>query len=218
MVIKEKLTNDEYYYGDARKRAISASDVMPLNDGTYDPDKPQEWKPHYEVGRYFHVQTLEPEKIGKFDIRDVKRRMSGEEFLKQGEVDMCKAMKQSHDSHPEARGVIYGPGVQYEVPEVMELNGVQVIGKCDILNPMIQHLGDLKSTSNFDYFEDSVEKWYCPQLYVYWKLFNLPTVYVVTEKAKVAPRTKVIYPTRHSYERGRELTLSAIEIYKNNFL
>ena len=213
---KELLVDDNLYYGEVRDYAISASSIGGLLDGSFGNDS-SEWKKHFEIGKLFHVQTLEPEKLGKFDIRDVSRRKKGDEFLKQSEADMCAAMKVSHDSNATARGVIYGPGVQYEVPSYTVIEGVLFIGKADIVNPQIGYLGDLKSTGNFDGFDDSVRKWYGPQLWLYYKIFGMPTAYVVTEKKSVEPRTDVITPAKHHYANGKAQVLEAIEIYKEQY-
>lgn len=208
------LLDDDYYYGEVRESAISASNVGDIKDGKF--GGPSEWKVHYEFGKLFHVQTLEPEKLSKFDIRDVARRKDGEQFLKQTEANKAAAMKISHDSHAEARGIIYGPEVEYEVPGYTIIEGVLFIGKADIHNPMLGYLGDLKSTSRMQYFDESIEKWYCAQLWVYWTIFQLPTVYVAVEKSNEF-ETQVIYPTKYLYAKGKSDTLKAIEIYKRDY-
>lgn len=214
---EEKLVDDSYYYGEARQHALSASNIMDIIQGTYNPDQPSEKKVVYEIGKYFHVQTLEPHKLDKFDVRDNSRRKKGEYHLKMQEVEMCEGMKASHDANIEARGILYGPTVEYEVPAMTQIEGINFIGKCDIYNPQIGFIGDLKSTRDVDTFENSIEKWYCPQLWIYWKLFGMPTAYIIVEKND-EPRTRVMYPPKYFYAKGKELTLRAIEIYKRDYL
>lgn len=211
---KNRLKDDGYYYGEVRESAISASNINDIISGEFGLST-NDWAPHFEIGKYFHVQTLEVDKLDKFEIRDVERRYAGEEFLKQSEVDMCKAMKESHDSHIEARGVLYGPGVEDEVPSFTVIDGVLFIGKADIVNPMIGYIGDLKSTSNMMNFETSIKKWYQSQLWLYWKMFGKPTAYVVTDKKSLG--TKVMYPQNYHYAGGKATVLEAIHIYKEQY-
>lgn len=215
--IIERLKDDDQYYNGVGRDYLSASDIGNILEGTYTkiPDR-SDWKPHFEIGKYFHVQTLEPHKLDTFDVRDVKRRMAGEQFLKQNEVWMCEDMKKSHDADINARGILYGPDVQYEIPAITTIEGIPFKGKCDILNPAIGYLGDLKSTSNLQGFDDSIRKWYCPQLWIYWKLFGLPTAYIAVDKRSL--ETEVIFPEQHFYAQGKAMVLEAIQIYKNTIL
>ena len=215
VAFREDLQDDEYYYGDIRNAAVSASNINSILDGTF--MEPSVWKIHFEVGKYFHCQTLEPEKVLDFDVRDVARRSPGDKYLKKSEQTMCRGMKVSHDSNVEARGILYGPGVEYEVPGFTIIDGVLFIGKCDIRNPLIRYIGDLKSTRDLFSFPSSVEKWYTSQMWIYWKIFNMPTVYVVTEKKPKHPRTTVSYPEQYLYAQGKAKVLEAITIYKRDY-
>ena len=214
--IIDKLRNDDEYYGGLGRDYLSASDISGILDGTYSKTPVREWKQVFEMGKYFHVQTLEPEKLGNFIVKDVPRRKKGEEFLKQSEVEIVKAMKLSHDRNIEARGILYGPEVEYEVPAITTIEGIPFKGKADIINESIGYLGDLKSTSNLYNFDSSIEKWYCAQLWVYWKLFGKPTVYIVVDKTTL--ETQVIYPSKHFYALGKALVLKAIDIYKSEYV
>ena len=213
MNILERLEDDDFYYGEVRKAAISASNINAILEGRF--DEPSEHKPAFEIGKYFHCLTLEPEKIPDFEVKDVTRRGKGETYLKTSEVDMCNNMKKSHDAHTEARGILYGPGVEYEVPGITIIDGVLFVGKCDILNPQIGWLGDLKSTSFIQDFDNSIRKWYTAQLWLYYKIFDLPTSYIVTDKKTL--ETEVIYPDKFQYAAGKAKVLEAIGLYKQNY-
>lgn len=106
-LFNKKLEDDNFYYGKVRNYAVSASNIGNILDGTFGSDD-SGWKLHYEIGKYFHVQTLEPDKLDKFDVRDVDRRKPGDQYLKESEVEKIKAMKVSHDADVEARGILYG--------------------------------------------------------------------------------------------------------------
>lgn len=214
-LFNKKLEDDNFYYGKVRNYAVSASNIGNILDGTFGSDD-SGWKLHYEIGKYFHVQTLEPDKLDKFDVRDVDRRKPGDQYLKESEVEKIKAMKVSHDADVEARGILYGPGVEYEVPGFVVIEGVLFIGKADIKNPQIGYLGDLKSTRSVDDFDSSIRKWYGPQLWLYYKIFGSPTAYVVTEKTEPYT-TEVVYPAKHFYASGKAKVLEAIEKYKEDY-
>ena len=214
--IIELLRDDNEYYTGVGRDYLSASDISNILDGSYTKEvQDREWKIHFEIGKYFHVQTLEPHKLDKFTIKDVARRKAGDQYLKTSEVEMLKDMKASHDASLEARGLLYGPGVEYEVPMVGEIEGIPFKGKMDCSNPMLGWCVDLKSTSNLEGFGVSIEKWYCPQLWIYWKLSGMPTAYVAVDKKTL--ETQVIYPSKHFYALGKAQVLKAIEIYKNEY-
>ena len=215
-IINELRDDNEYYHGKGRDY-LSASDINGILDGTYTKEiVDQEWKSHFEIGKMFHVQTLEPEKLGKFKIKDVKRRMAGEEFIKRSEAEMVAKMKLSHDADVTARGLLYGPGVEYEVPNIVDIEGIPFKGKADCLNPQLGWCVDLKSTSRIDFFNESIKKWYVAQLWCYYKIFGLPTAYIVVDKKTL--ETKVIYPPKHFYAQGKALVLEAIQKYKDHYL
>ena len=214
--IVEKLRDDDEYYTGIGRNFLSASDIGDILDGTYSKiPQDREWKPHFEIGKMFHVQTLEPEKMGKFDVRDVPRRGNGETFIKASEAKMVANMKVSHDAHIPARGLLYGPDVNYEQPAIMTLEGVPFKGKADCLNPNVGWCVDLKSTARMHHFNESIGKWYTAQLWIYYKLFGLPTAYVVVDKRTM--ECKVIYPPKHFYAQGKAKVLEAIGIYKRNY-
>ena len=212
---KTKLLDDNFYYGPVREYVLSASNIGNILDGTFGQDSTNEWKIHYEIGKLFHVQTLEPLKLENFEIVDVERRKPGDQYIKLSEAEMVKSMKVSHDSNIEARGVLYGPGVSYEIPGYVVVEDVLFIGKADIMNPMIGYIGDLKSTRSIDSFEESIRKWYGPQLWLYFKIFGYPTIYIATEK-NTEPQTAVISPAKHHYAMGKAQVLEAIEIFKRD--
>lgn len=215
-LFEKKLIDDDFYYGSVRNHVLSASNIGNLLDGSFGVEEDNGWKLHYEIGKLFHVQTLEPEKMSKFDIRDVDRRKPGDQYLKLKEADKVAKMKVSHDADVNARGVLYGPGVSYEVPGMIVIEGVLFIGKCDIMNPQIGYIGDLKSTRSISSFGDSVRKWYQSQLWIYWKIFGYATAYVVTEKSEPFT-TEVQVPEKHQYASGKAKTLEAIDIFKKDF-
>ena len=212
-IFNNRLQDDHYYYKEVRKAAISASNINNILEGSF--GEPQPWKIHFSIGSYFHELTLEPEKIASYDVRDVDRRKKGETFLKTKEVEMCESMKDSHDAHAEARGIIYGPNVQYEAPGHTVIDGVLFVGKCDVMNPQLGWLGDLKSTGNLMGFDDSIRKWYTAQLWLYWKIFDMPTVYVTV--CKQTYETHVIYPEKFHYADGKAKVLEAISVYKEKY-
>lgn len=217
---KKLLLDDEFYYGEANKYALSASSFGKLLDGTYDPEswkEPNEWKSYFEVGKYFHVQTLEPHKLKNFDVRDVTRRSAGDEYLKQSEVDNLEAMKVAQDASIEARGLIYGPRVEYEVPGVVNIEGIWLKGKCDIMNPDVGWLADLKTSSgHMPFYQGATKYGYNSQAWVYWKIFNYPTKYINVGKSN--HNIDIITPPQEYYKKGKVRALEAIKLYKENYV
>ena len=73
--------------------------------------------------------------------------------------------------------------VEYELPGITELEGMQWKGKADIVNHTHQLVVDLKTTNNINSFVSSAYKYnYDSQAYIYSKMFGYELVFIVIDK------------------------------------
>lgn len=113
----------------------------------------------------------------------------------------------------EARGLLYGPNIKYEEPNVMEIEGLPWKGKADVVNDDIGYLVDLKTTGYMPRFKQAAEKYgYTSQAWIYYKLFGLPTKYVIVDKTTC--EVDVWSPPRSFYVKGKARALEACEKYQ----
>jgi len=73
--------------------------------------------------------------------------------------------------------------VEYEVPGIVEIDGVMWKGKADIINHDEGLIVDLKTTSDLSGFSYSAKKYnYDSQAYIYKKLFGYDLVFIAIDK------------------------------------
>ena len=217
--IIELLKDDnEYYYGFGREY-LSNSDLGKILKGEYTKDKDQNekvWKSHFELGKYLHVSILEPHKLVDFEVQDVFRRPKGGTFLKTSEVEKAQEWRQAINENREARGLLYGPNMIYEQPGITTIEGLPFKGKADAINVDLGYVVDIKTTKDVDYFTQACYDYgYTSQSWVYWKIFGMPTVYVVVDKSSC--EVMIHKPDRGYYGIGKERALKAINIYKEDY-
>ncbi len=220
--ILQKLKDDEQYYGSFGQQYLSNSDIGTLLSNPKDFRKPQEDNVNYVKGRYFHQLILEPDKAKETKFVDVSSRntkaykeiaVDGIMMLeKEGqEIRDCVDSMMSNYSFFEG---IRSEGVQYEVPAITELFGVQWKGKADIVCE--DKLIDLKTSGNIKDFKWSARKYnYDSQCYIYQKLFGKPLEFYVVDKG--TKMLGIFKPSSEFIERGKEKVIRAVEVYNNFF-
>ena len=187
----EKLREDEHYYGKFGKQYLSNSDIGTLLKNPLALGQPSKPSPAFLVGGYFHTAILEPHKLNKYKViqsstRNTKvyKELSGGEIcLLQHEADDIELMREKVLANDLFRGLITEGDVQYEVPGLIELEGMQWKGKADIVNHTNQLIIDLKTTSNLNDFKWSSYKYnYDSQAYIYSQMFGYELVFIVIDK------------------------------------
>ena len=66
--IIKKLREDEHYYGSFGQKFLSNSNVSTLIKDPLSLHKPQEMRPAFLVGGYYHTAILEPDKLKKYRV------------------------------------------------------------------------------------------------------------------------------------------------------
>ena len=189
--ILEKLREDEHYYGDFGKQFLSNSNIEALLSNPLSMNAPQPPNPNFAIGGYFHTAILEPDKLNKYKIintttrnTNVYKELSGGEIcLLQHEVDNIELLKDKMLSNKVCESLIRGFNVEYEVPGIVEIDGVMWKGKADIINHDEGLIVDLKTTSDLAGFSYSAKKYnYDSQAYIYKKLFGYDLVFIAIDK------------------------------------
>ena len=109
---------------------------------------------------------------------------------------------------------IRSEGVEYEVPAIKEIHGLQWKGKADIV--CTDKLIDLKTTGSISEFKWSARKYnYDSQCFIYQKLFGKPLEFYVVDKT--SKQLGIFRPSQDFVDRGEQKVLKAVEIYNNFF-
>jgi hypothetical protein len=104
--------------------------------------------------------------------------------------------------------------VEYEVPAITELFGLQWKGKADIV--CTDKLIDLKTSGNIKDFKWSARKYnYDSQCFIYQKLFGKPLEFYVVDKT--TKMLGIFKPTEEFVERGKQKVIQAVQVYNSFF-
>ena len=189
--ILNKLRDDENYYGKFGKQYLSNSDISALLNNPLDFKKKIPPSPALVIGGYFHTCILEPHKLDKYKViksstrntKSYKELSEGDICLLEHEADSIELMRKIVLDNDLFKDLIQEGEVEYEVPGLVELEGMMWKGKADIINHSHQLVIDLKTTGNINAFQSSAYKYnYDSQAYIYSKMFGYELVFIVIDK------------------------------------
>jgi len=227
--ILKKLKDDKHYYGGFGKQYLSNSDISTLLNNPLELGAPSKPNPNFLVGGYFHTAILEPEKLASFKIVEATSRNTkaykeitgGEMQLLQSEADNTNLMVDKLMANDICRDLIRGTGVdkdaintliEYEVPNIKEIEGVMWKGKADIINHEERLVIDLKTTGDIDRFQWSAKKFnYDSQAYIYSQLFGYEMLFIVIDKK--THQIGMFDCSPKFYETGKDKVKKAVEVY-----
>ena len=216
----EKLKIDEHYYGDFGKQYLSNSDISALLHNPLALGKESEARPAFLVGGYFHTAILEPNKLKNFKIinsttRNTKayKEMSGGELcLLQHEVDKIELMTEKVMSNDICKSLIRVGNIEYEQPNIIELEGQMWKGKADIVNHDEKLIIDLKTTADLSKFKSSAYRYnYDSQAYIYSKLFGYEFLFIAIDKT--TNQIGLFDCSPDFYDSGKDKVKRACEAY-----
>jgi len=192
--IIEKLRDDENYYGEFGRQFLSNSDIGNLLDNPLEFGKPLGKFPALLIGGYFHTAILEPDKLSNYKViesssrntKHYKDEMKQNEVfgldsmcLLRPEVDKIELMIEKLLSNDVVKGLIRGSNIDYEVPNLIELEGQTWKGKADIVNHAEKLIIDLKTTGDISRFRNTAYKYnYDSQAYIYSTMFGYEFMFV----------------------------------------
>ena len=215
------LQDDTNYYGDFGKKYLSNSDIGTLLTNPLALGQKQANRPAFLVGGYFHTAILEPEKLKNFKIVEATTRNTkaykeisdGEMCLLKHEVDQIELMTEKMLSNEVCKDLIRSGNVEYEKPEITELEGQLWKGKADIVNHDEKLIIDLKTTADITKFKYSASKYnYDSQAYIYSKLFGYEMLFIVIDKN--THQIGIFDCSPEFYSRGKDKVERAVQAYE----
>lgn len=178
-----KMQDDNFYYGELNKIALSSSSIKLL----YDSPKKYHYVTQYgnvstqglRDGWLLHCLLLEPEKFDELIFVDVQSKNTKKYKEAVAEHGTVYTAKEKSDAERLADAILKNEQAlrllgdsQYEVPVIGEVMGMPFRGKADILSK--HGIVDIKTTSDIKAFPYSARKYgYDIQVYLYCKLFGL---------------------------------------------
>ena len=219
--VLKALEDDTNYYGDFGKKYLSNSDISTLLTNPLALGQKMANRPAFLVGGYFHTAILEPEKLKNFKIVEATTRNTkaykeisdGEICLLKHEVDQVELMTEKMLSNEVCRDLIRLGDVEYEKPEITELEGQLWKGKADIVNHDEKLIIDLKTTADITKFKYSASKYnYDSQAYIYSKLFGYEMLFIAIDKN--THQIGIFDCSPEFYARGEDKVKRAVEAYE----
>jgi len=215
------LEDDTNYYGDFGKKYLSNSDISTLLTNPLALGQKMANRPAFLVGGYFHTAILEPDKLKNFKIVEATTRNTkaykeisdGEMCLLKHEVDQIEVMTEKMLNNEVCRDLIRLGNVEYERPEITELEGQMWKGKADIVNHDEKLIIDLKTTADITKFKYSASKYnYDSQAYIYSKLFGYEMLFIAIDKN--THQIGIFDCSPEFYARGEDKVKRAVEAYE----
>jgi hypothetical protein len=129
------------------------------------------------------------------------------------EVDQIELMTEKMLSNEVCNDLIRSGNVQYEQPEITELEGQMWKGKADIVNHDEKLIIDLKTTADITKFKYSASKYnYDSQAYIYSKLFGYEMLFIVIDKN--THQIGIFDCSPEFYARGKDKVERAVQAYE----
>jgi hypothetical protein len=219
--ILKRLKIDKDYYGDFGKQYLSNSNVSTLLKNPLALHEPSGPRPAFLVGGYFHTAILEPNKLKNFKVIESSTRNTkaykeisgGELCLLQHEVDQIEVMVKKVMDNDVCKDLITNGNVEYEVPNITEIEGEMWKGKADIVNHDERLIVDLKTTGDISKFRSSAFRYnYDSQAYIYRKLFGYDLIFMAIDKT--THQIGIFDCSDAFYESGKNKVQQAVEQYK----
>jgi hypothetical protein len=219
--VLKALEDDTNYYGDFGKKYLSNSDIGTLLTNPLALGQKMANRPAFLVGGYFHTAILEPDKLKNFKIVEATTRNTkaykeisdGEMCLLKHEVDQIELMTEKMLNNEVCRDLIRSANVEYERPEITELEGQMWKGKADIVNHDEKLIIDLKTTADITKFKYSASKYnYDSQAYIYSKLFGYEMLFIVIDKN--THQIGIFDCSPEFYARGKDKVERAVQAYE----
>jgi hypothetical protein len=129
------------------------------------------------------------------------------------EVDQIELMTEKMLNNEVCRDLIRSGNVEYERPEITELEGQMWKGKADIVNHDEKLIIDLKTTADITKFKYSASKYnYDSQAYIYSKLFGYEMLFIAIDKN--THQIGIFDCSPEFYARGEDKVKRAVEAYE----
>ena len=189
--ILKKLRDDKHYYGKFGKQFLSNSDISTLLSNPLGLGRDEKSSSAILVGSYFHTALLEPDKLKNFRViaaasrntKVYKDKSEGKLCLLQSEVNNIELMIDKINNTKICEDLIRGDKINYEVPNIVEIEGNVWKGKADVVNHKEDLVIDLKTTADINKFRSSAFRYnYDSQAFIYKQLFGYDFIFMAIDK------------------------------------
>ena len=189
--ILKKLRDDKHYYGKFGKQFLSNSDISTLLSNPLGLGRDEKSSSAILVGSYFHTALLEPDKLKNFRViaaasrntKVYKDKSEGKLCLLQSEVDNIKLMIDKINNTKICEDLIRGDKINYEEPNIVEIEGNMWKGKADVVNHKEDLVIDLKTTADINKFRSSAFRYnYDSQAFIYKEMFGYDFIFMAIDK------------------------------------
>jgi hypothetical protein len=189
-------------------------------------------------GKLVHTEILEPEKYGRFTFVDTSSKNTTKWKLakEQNGSESTYTLKEKYMASRIVSAflqndacVSFMKGAETEVPALVEIDGLAIRGKADILKPG-QYIADVKTTNDglkeivlrngevTNQFKYTIEKYdYDLQAYLYAQLYNVPDFYWLVID-KTTTDIGIFKASEATMQSGKNKLEAAIAIYKAFFV
>ncbi len=226
----KKMYDDEYYYGELNKIALSSSSIKMLYDSP---------KKYYYITKYgnkssqglrdgwlLHCLLLEPEKFHEQIFVDVQSKNTKKYKEAVEEYGTVYTAKEKSDAERLADAILKNESAlrllqdsQFEVPIIGEVMGMPFRGKADILSNN-GSICDIKTCADIKAFPYSAKKYgYDVQVYLYCNLFGVQYFdfkFLVIDKASLD--VGIWDCSEEFYLSGEQKVRQGIDTYVEYFL
>ncbi len=225
----KKMDNDEFYYGELNKLALSSSSLKTLLSSPktykfvqkYGSEETQALRD----GWLFHTAILEPDVFSAQTFVDVQSKNTKKFKQAKQELGKVFTMKEKNDAERLADAFYRNEhalqlitNCSFEVPIIGEVQGKPFRGKADVLSD--DRIVDLKTTSDIKSFPYAAKKYgYDIQCYLYCSLFNKnydTFKFLVLDKKSLD--IGVWDCSEEFYFAGEEKVEKAIDLYEKFFV
>ena len=225
----KKMDNDEFYYGELNKLALSSSSLKTLLSSPKTYKFVQEYgSPESQPlrdGWLFHTAILEPDVFSAQTFIDVQSKNTKKFREAKTELGRVFTMKEKNNAERLADAFYRNEhalqsitNAEFEVPVIGEVMGKPFRGKADVLAS--DRIVDLKTTSDIKGFSYAAKKYgYDIQCYLYCNLFDKTYdqfKFVVLDKGSLD--IGVWECSEDFYFAGEEKVAKAIDLYDKFFI
>ena len=146
-------------------------------------------------------------------MKKYRELSEGEICLLQHEVDKIENMVEKIEKNKYFGELISGMNIEYEVPNIMQIEDLWWKCKADIVNHDDKLIVDLKTTSDINLFKPRCKKYnYDSQAYIYSSMFGYEFLFLVIDKNTL--KTGIFECSTEFYESGQRKVKEAADTYK----
>lgn len=228
----EKMYDDNFYYGELGKYALSSSAIKNLIDSPKAYARSLNFKSDsgaFKMGRLIHLAALEPEKLDTLchvvEVQSAVTKAYKEKVREIGSSQFVFTRKDYDKAMYTADALLQNDiwqeltrGAEFEQPGFDILHGYPFRAKADVLGQ--GYIADLKTTSDLKNFKWSAKKYgYDVQLYIYCNIFKVDWKDFKFFAIDKSTGDLGIYDvTENFYQSGKDKLEYALKIYEKYFV